>query len=306
MVPAYAWMRIAAVSLAAAIPVIAAVPARFGEPHLVCYFLDPRVDECSGLAVSARSGSYFFVHNDSGDGPFVYAIDRTGETLARFTVPGASALDWEDMARGRDPAGKPVLFLADIGDNPRLRTAVVLYRIPEPTVDRKWVREERRTEAATRFELRYPDGAHDAETLLVHPTTGEVFLVTKAREGSRVYAAPDPLRPDTPNVLRKVADLRLDRFPPTAGSARDLIGALLVTGGDFAPDGKHVVLRTYTDAHEWRIPAAGLAAAFDTEPAHLPMPALRGGEAIAYARDGRSLLISNEALNAPVFELKRR
>ena len=34
-----------------------------------------------------------------------FAIDAAGSPLATFTVSGASAVDWEDIARGPCPAG---------------------------------------------------------------------------------------------------------------------------------------------------------------------------------------------------------
>jgi hypothetical protein len=107
--------------LLAAGAVGAAAPAPYRPPVLLCRFADTRINESSGLAASACSDDYFFTHNDSGDGPRVYAVDRRGKTLTVFTVQGAESLDWEDMARGPGPGGKPALFLADIGDNAAIR-----------------------------------------------------------------------------------------------------------------------------------------------------------------------------------------
>ena len=45
----------------------------------------------------------------------------------------------------------------------------------------------------TPYTLTYPDGPHDAETLLVHPRTGRVFVVSKSVFGGTVYAAPRDL-----------------------------------------------------------------------------------------------------------------
>ncbi|MGV3721407.1 MAG: hypothetical protein ACO1SX_10910, partial [Actinomycetota bacterium] len=85
--------------------------------QLLCRFQDAAINESSGLAASSRSNEYFFTHNDSGDDARFFAVDRRGRTLATFRVAGADNEDWEDMARGRDAAGRPVLLLGDIGDN---------------------------------------------------------------------------------------------------------------------------------------------------------------------------------------------
>ena len=92
--------------------------------------LPPILAESSGLAVSRTQPGVYWSHNDSGDGPNLYAIDASGRLLATFQIGGAEARDWEDMASGPcigdlAPAGAaapPVcLYLADIGDNDRVR-----------------------------------------------------------------------------------------------------------------------------------------------------------------------------------------
>src|SRR5262245_2966759 len=98
-------------TLAAAGAAWAAGP--YGDPVQVCTFGDPRITESSGMASSSRSDEYFFTHNDSGDNARFYAVSRAGRTLAMIRVTGAEAIDWEDMTRGTDDAGQPVLFAGD-------------------------------------------------------------------------------------------------------------------------------------------------------------------------------------------------
>src|SRR5687767_9826648 len=107
--------RVLILLLTAVAPALAA--GSYGEAALLCRFRDPEVRESSGMSSSSRSGDYFFTHNDSGDEARLFAVNRSGETLAVFRVPGASNLDWEDMARGPDDQGRPALYLGDIGDN---------------------------------------------------------------------------------------------------------------------------------------------------------------------------------------------
>ena len=85
--------------------------------------------------------------------------------VADLDVPGAEAVDWEDLALGPGPGGRPLLYLGDIGDNREARETVDVYRVPEPRATSGATA----TAPATRLRLRYPDGAHDAETLLVAP-----------------------------------------------------------------------------------------------------------------------------------------
>ena len=50
------------------------------------------------------------------------------------------------------------------------------------------------------YELVYPDGAHDAEALVSHPVTGQLFLVTKGVFAGTVYAAPRGCAPTGPTA----------------------------------------------------------------------------------------------------------
>lgn len=284
----------------------AALPSPYGPAKVLARFKDPRISESSGLAAASRSDAYFFTHNDSGDQARIFAVDRNGETLATFKVPGARSIDWEDIARATDEAGGPVLYLADIGDNASVRKSVTVYRVPEPLVDLTRTGEELETAPALAYELVYDGGPRDAEALMAHPRTGQLFVISKGLEGSAVYAAPHPLKPGAPNTLRKVASIELEPLPRTIRGLRDVIASRLVTAADLAPDGSRVVMRTYTDAYEWKIPGADVAAAFSKAPAHLSLPETRQGEAIAYSRDGRELWISTEGAGTPIHSLSRR
>jgi hypothetical protein len=282
--------------------VSAAAPAQ-----LVCNLQDPEVNESSGLAASARSSEYFFTHNDSGDSARIFAVNRKGETLATIRVPNAQNQDWEDMARGRDPQGQNVLFLGDIGDNQGKREQVQVYRIPEPEVDvtRRGVRTQ--SEPATRFELQYPDGPHDSETLLFNMANGTLYLVTKERlmRASGVYATTGPLDPKQVNRLTKVGWIRFMSLPSTVRSLTDALGRLMATAGDISPTGDRVVVRTYTDAYEWNIPNHDMGAAFLSKPTHLTLPPMRQGESAAYTYDGKAALFGSEKAESPIYEIAR-
>ena len=143
---------------------------------LLFRFDDARITEASGLAVACPSG-LVLTHNDSGDTARFFAVDRQGRTVATYSLRGADAVDWEDMARDGDR-----LYLADIGDNARSRDHVDVYETAVPDGSGPT------TLPATRHRLRYPDGAHDAEALLVRD--GRIFVVVKSGDGA-VYAAPD-------------------------------------------------------------------------------------------------------------------
>ena len=180
----------------------------------------------------------------------------------------------------------------------------MVYRVPEPEVDPGAAGAELETPPPARLELAYEDGAQDAETLLVHPVTGRLYVVTKSYFGpASVYAAAEPLRTDAVNRLEKVAEVELSATG-TPGGPRQLgpLAQVAVTGGAVAPGGDKVVLRTYTDAHEWVVTGGDVAAALGSGPARVvtPLPETEQGEAITYSRDGASLVTTAEGRGAPV------
>lgn len=278
---------------------------------ILCRFQDKQIDESSGLSTSARTDDYFFTHNDSGDGPFIYAINRSGATLATLRLRGAVALDWEDMARGPGKDGSPALYVGDIGDNLEFRQRITLYRVPEPKIDTKRTGLETTLISVEKFQLQYEDGPHNAETLLVHPKTGQVFIITKSPGECGIYAAPTNLSTKENNQLRRLAKFQFPirtaknapgGFPPNAP------GAKTTTGGDISPDGKRLVVRTYTDAYEWQLNGStqlDMQAAVSRPPRHVRLPNVLAGEAICYTRKGDSLLLSEEGKGAAIYELRR-
>lgn len=264
--------------------------------------LPPSIAESSGIATSSVSDDWFFTHEDSGAEGDVQAVSIDGRLLATYRL-GVQSRDWEDMARGPGPDGRSSLFLADIGDNGASRDlGLLVHRIAEPEVDPARDGVVRETPPEASYRLRYPDGPHDAETLLVHPSTGRLYVVTKGLLGTpRLYAAPAELRPDAPNVLVEVGDIDVASTGTPGGPGIGPTANVLVTAGDISPDGRRLALRTYTDLYEWPLDAdADVAGAVQADPVITPLPPTPQGEGLAYTRDSTALLTTSEGEAAPV------
>ena len=82
--------------------------------------LPPVLNEASGLAIRDNA---FYWHNDSGDGPLLYATGPDGGLFRSVYLPVA-ARDWEDLTT--DPQGR--FYLADTGNNRGQRTQQTIYR----------------------------------------------------------------------------------------------------------------------------------------------------------------------------------
>jgi hypothetical protein len=226
----------------------------------------PDATELSGLVASPTQPGVLWAHNDSGDRARLFALRADGSLIASLDVPGAEAVDWEDIAVG--PGDE--LLAGDIGDNNSVRASIDVYRVPEPRLSDG----PRATAPATRVRFTYPDGAHDAETLLADRRTGEVVVVTKRLDGrSGVYAGGL-----TSGTLRHTGTLRLG-----------LAG--LATAGDVSADGQVIAIRTYTALYVWaRSPGATIAATLARKPCVGSAQLAREGqgESLALSRDGRS------------------
>ncbi len=252
--------------------------------------------------------SIFWVHNDSGDKAFLYAITPDGDREAVVKIPGAKSVDWEDMAWGPGPDGKgDFLYIGDIGDNDSKRDDCVVYRIREPKLpdglnlsSKDDPIKAEGSVVARRFV--YPDGPHNAETLLVHPKTGAVYIVTKSSSGmSGVYKFP-PEGPDASGkvvTLQKVGTLTVpEEFSLTPKR---------ITGGSISPDGRRIAFCTYFSGYEMTLPPASkdFNAIWMTPLRPFNLPPMRQTEAITYTRDGRSVIVMSEGVNAPIYSVKR-
>jgi hypothetical protein len=278
---------LAAISAGAAVvpigPLAHAAPLAAGT---ACVVTDPRLDEASGL-VSTPTG--YVAINDGKPGTSVlrlYVLDRGCRITRVITDQGFDPLDPEDLARTADGT----LWVADTGDNDRERQTIAIDRIPPGT------------SRGTTYRLNYPDGAHDAEALLVQPD-GTAIVVTKQLSGvAGVYASTRPLTgPGATVPLRAAGSVSLSPTDTQGGPDSGGFGTILVTGAAVSADGRRLALRTYTDAYEWSVSGTDYAAALTgSDPRRTPLPGEPQGEAISFASDGASFVTMSEGTRQPI------
>ncbi|WP_107985526.1 hypothetical protein [Rhodococcus sp. OK519] len=251
--------------------------ARF-EP--VCTPTDPAVAELSGLAVA--DGRTYGI-GDSGTDDAVVVLD--GECAVTGTVPvPVDPYDIEDMGVG--PDGR--LWLSDTGDNQRVRSTVALISLDPGSGDGQLHR------------LTYPDGAHDAETLLIQRDGVPLIVTKEVLVANGIYrpaggTALDGLAAPGPSPLERVGEVRLGPTT-TPGGPVPVGGSTLVTGGAVSADGTVAALRTYTDVYLFSAPDGDLVRALTTTtPVRVALPNQPQGEAIAFTPDGDLLAGSESA-----------
>jgi hypothetical protein len=216
----------------------------------------------------------YWTHNDSGDGPYVYAVDSaTGKTVATVTMQGVGTVrDAEAISIGPDDR----IYVGDIGDNlggtwPK----VWIYSFPEPRQLKDI------TVNATQYTVQYDGGPRDAEALMVQPKTGRVYIASKHRDGGGLFAGPAKLSTSGVNVFRRIADV-----------------PLWMTDGSFSPDGTRLVLRGYFSALEYRWPGGA-----PHRIGELGVPLQRQGESVAFTPDGRALMYGSEGAGSDVWRV---
>jgi len=275
----------------------------YEKPESVGQIKSAEIAESSGLAASACQQDILWTHNDSGDGPYIFAIDASGANLGVWKVQNAENTDWEDMAAFKDGNGECHLFIGEIGNTEKAeRTEHKIYRVREPVVDRRDGNATRATAALTEradvLIFRYGAASHDAESLMVHPTTGDIYILTKHRsKPSSIYKLKADFGSGGTATAQKLGELSVPGIPNG-----------LLTGGSISPDGSRAVVCDYAAAYEITLPANG--ANFDLiwqqRPVAVDLGSRKQGEAISYSADGKSIFATSEKRGSPVIEVRRR
>jgi hypothetical protein len=240
------------------------IPTVAGAEDTVAFTIkDARITKSSGLAVDPAINLYWTA-NDSGNRGVAYGIGLDGTVQGTLNFR-AQPRDVEAVAIHEDR-----LYIADIGDKTGQRSFVRVYFFENP-------RANGLTVTYNAYDFRYPDGPHNAETLLVNDS-GRLFIVTKGWKAA-IYEA--PAKPDRQGVneLEKV------------GSAPSN-----VTDGTFLPGGERIALLTYSSLE--------VIEATDFEVlASVPIPDQPQAGSLALSLNGRSLLVGSKGKQSKVYSM---
>lgn len=245
--------------------------------------------EASGMAPSRRDPGVLWLHNDSGNAPVLYAVDRTGAPRGAVRVTGVANRDWEELA-SFEHAGTPYLLVGEVGDNKAVHPGVSLVVVEEPRLDAAEVA------PAWTVSFTWPDGPRDAEALAVEGDS--VLIISKRTRPPELFTV--PLRPDGPVVAQRLGPVA---GLPASEEQREHQARAWPTAMDLLPGGRGLVLLTYTSA--WLYPRAAeqsWAEALLGAPLQIPLPALKQAEALCAHPDG-SVTVTSEGGGAPLLTL---
>lgn len=273
----------------------------YTDPQVVGHLANTDITEASGVAASKCQPGVFWTHNDSGDEAFIFAFNAAGDNLGTWRVKNAENNDWEDIAEIRDASGACFIYIGDIGDNKLRRDVHTIYRVREPSVSPSDVgsmrKNARETDAAERLNFSYSDSDQNAETLMVHPAIGDIYVLSKSHDKpSGVYK----LKPNFGGGVEsaeRIAEIKVPSIP---------FG--LLTGGDISPDGRRVVLCDYADGYELTLPNGdnNFDDIWKQQPLEIDLGDRDTGEAVGYSADGSAIFATTEKKRAPIIELRKK
>jgi len=276
-------------------------PSTYSTPEMVGKIETDEIKESSGLSASACQ-DVLWTHNDAGSGAFIFGMTMQGRHLGTWKVQNAQNVDWEAIASYKDAGGKCFLLIGDIGDNDEIRSELTIYRIPEPQVMPEGAssntKDPLQTAPAEALKFSYLDSPNNAETMLVHPKTGDIYIVTKKKKGqAAVHKLESAFGLGPVTRTEKIAELSVPSDPPG-----------LFTDGSMSPDGNRVILCDVKSGYELASPAGGsdADAIWKQKPVTVFLGDRKQGEGVTYAPDGRSLYASSEKKNAPIYRISRR
>ena len=265
---ALAGLVMSGVAVAPAVAAPTDVPTVLGSAdRVLCTFDSRELSEVSGIALSRQHEDTLWVTNDSGGGPYLYALDTNDCSIqAELTLLDTPARDHEALAIGRDAQGNDVIWVGDIGDNRESWPYARIHKVIEPAelVDADV--------PVTTYRYTYPEGPLNAEALIADPKRERLWVITKEAGVGGVYALPRSLSDSTtPMLAKKVATARSQ-----------------VTDAAMAPGGKRYVVRDYLSAEVFTGKPPGEAES------RFGLPLQFQGEAITWTADGKGLLVASE------------
>lgn len=248
--------------------------------------IEPRqIDETSGITESRSQPGTLWVEQDSGSPAELALLGHDGKVRGKLAIPNATNRDWEDIASGPGPqAGINYLYIGEIGDNNAQYGEYTVYRLPEPSSVTDTPK------SVERIRFKYPDGARDAETLMLDPQTKDLYVVSKREAKVHLYRLPYPQSTTEIMTAELLGELPFDGTQ---------LGTM-ITSGDISSDGSEILLRSYLFIYYWsRGKGQSIADAMQRTPARELTSRLEPqGEAICFDRENNGFFTLSERASA--------
>jgi hypothetical protein len=163
----------------------------FGQLKHVADFPNA-LDEVSGILYV--QDSTIWAIEDGGNKDEIYKVDFNGDILKTFEVKNAKNNDWEDITK--DQNGN--IYIADTGNNNSDRKDIVIYKIPNPEIEKGNKIDAEKIEFYYPEQKKYPPNKanrnYDVEA--VFHSKDKLYLMTRNRAdpfagNASIYTVPD-------------------------------------------------------------------------------------------------------------------
>ena len=265
-----------------------------------------RLPEASGLAFSMISPHSLWSHNDSSDDTRVFAMSDQGEIFGEMIIKDESQ-DLEDIDIARCPhLDRICIWLADVGDNEKVRDHLSIYIVPEPPTGLPFeaINQQLLTQGGEALKISFvlQGGPADIEALVVHHEGHTLWLFEKIQgELSRIWQL-DLSVLEMEQVLYQGDDrLEATLIGEFQAPGISVEHGQKITAADLSPLGQHLLIRVYTGIYEY---ALSHPYAFEDLTIIDPKLILLGplsepqGESITYGWQGQGLWTVSESQEA--------
>jgi len=275
--------------------------------------LPSQIDEASGLTRSIQHEGLYWTHNDNinlpasnrSGPPILFAVQADGRLAGQITLANTRKRDWEAITHAYWN-GKPVLLVGDIGDNRETHPDYRILLVEEPAQ----LHPSATVPVLGQIRFRYPDRSYDAEAMVYDREADRILIMTKRRKKPMLYEL--PLEPTGDRIIEAVPVAELEGFKPRdpiTWLLNPLIGpfAHQPTGMDISPDQREMAILTYSTVYRFsREEGEPWGHALKRRPRSISLPRLDQWEGIAYAADGRSLIVVREGKGQNILVLPLR
>lgn len=226
-------------------------PRAHALPGEVIEITDPQLTNSNALAADFNNGLYWTANPGPDGTGVVQALYQDGSTAGQVTFD-AQLVDVQALSFFEGQ-----LYIGDIGDPNKEREHIVVYRLESLYLDQPTY--------YTQWTLRYPDGPHDAATMMVSPR-GNIWVITKDADAALYYA-------------------------PAPGESGDVLLEYVTTAPAWLTDGTFIgpttaVLRSYTGVYTFNMTEYYITA-------QAAAPAQPQGESITESLDGDGLVLGS-------------
>jgi hypothetical protein len=240
--------------------------------------IDQNYDEISGLVCGHKNEELIYMVEDKGNANKIFVFNRSGILQTKLILQGLENIDWEDIAIGSGPiSGESYIYVADIGDNDGNRNSVRIIRFIEPDLSSI----SSNSIVINNYDIinfQYPNGAKDAETLLLNPFNKDLIIMTKVELVTRVYQL---------------------KYPYSSNMNKaEFIGLLptqKIVASDISSDGQRIVVKNKSTIYYWETHSNDIyKTLFHNAPkkiSYIPEPR---GESVGFSKDGKSYFTITE------------